>query len=47
MTFDEPGIAEHFGLELGRLLVDACYRDLVIARYQSEKARIQERRSRR
>lgn len=41
MTFDEWEIAEHFGLELGRLLVDACYRDLVIARYHSEKAYVQ------
>ena len=47
MTFDEREIAEHFGLELGRLLVDACYRDLVIARYESEKARVQRSRSRR
>ena len=47
MTFDEREIAEHFGLELGRLLVDACYRDLVIARYESEKAYVQRSRSRR
>ena len=47
MTFDEREIAEHFGLELGRLLVDACYRDLVITRYESEKAYVLRNRSRR
>ena len=47
MTFDEWEIAEHFGLELGRLLVDACYRDLVMARYKSEKAYVLRNRSRR
>ena len=43
----DKDVAERFGLELGRLLVDACYRDLVIARYESEKAYVQRSRSRR
>ena len=47
LELDDKDLAEHFGFELGRLLVDACYRDLVIARYESEKARVQRSRSRR
>jgi hypothetical protein len=31
-----------FGLELARLIVDSCYRDLVIERYVAERRRIQE-----
>jgi hypothetical protein len=42
----DKDVAEWFGLELGRLLVDTGYRDLVIARYESEKARVQRSRSR-
>lgn len=45
MTFDEPEIAECFGLEIGRLLVDCCYRELAMARYEIEKRRIQQKRS--
>ena len=37
-------LAEGFGLELGRLLIDACYRDLVIARYEAEKERVRRNR---
>jgi hypothetical protein len=37
MTFDEKGTAELFGLEIARLLVDSCYRDMAIARYETEK----------
>jgi hypothetical protein len=37
MTFDEQGTAELFGLEIARLLVDSCYRELAIARYETEK----------
>jgi hypothetical protein len=37
MTFNDKKIAEWFGLEIARLAVDSCYRDFVIARYQSEK----------
>jgi hypothetical protein len=45
LDFDDAAVAELFGLELGRLLIDTCYRDFVIERYQSEKQRIQERRN--
>lgn len=40
MTFDDTEIAERFGLELGRLLVDCEYRDLVIKRDESETRRM-------
>jgi hypothetical protein len=36
-AFDEKDLAESFGLEIARLLVDTCYRDVVIAKYESEK----------
>jgi hypothetical protein len=39
---DEP-TAECFGLEIARLLVDSCYRELVIERYEMEKRYIQQR----
>lgn len=42
---DDKDVAERFGLELGRLLIDTCYRDLVIARYESEKAYVLRNRS--
>jgi hypothetical protein len=32
------------GLETARLLLDACYRDFAIARYETEKKLIQQRR---
>ena len=35
--FEEKEIAEWFGLEISRLAVDTCYRDLAIARYETEK----------
>jgi hypothetical protein len=41
LDFDDKPIAELFSLELGRLLVDTHYRELVIERYESEKKRIQ------
>jgi hypothetical protein len=44
LDFDDEGVAEVFGLELGRLLVDTHYREFVIERYKIEKRRIQERR---
>ncbi len=47
MTFDEEGIAELFGLELARLLVDSCYRELAIARYETEKQFVKRNRFRR
>jgi hypothetical protein len=37
MRVDDRQVAECFGLELGRLLVDICYCDLVIARDIAEK----------
>ena len=43
---DDKDVAEWFGFELGPLLVAACYRDLVIARYESEKAYVLRNRSR-
>src|SRR5687768_3105356 len=46
MKFDDENVAKRFGLELARLFVDAFYRDFVIERYEIEKRRIQERRSR-
>ena len=46
MKFDDEDVAKWFGLELARLIVDSCYRDLVIKRYEAEKRRIQQRRAR-
>jgi hypothetical protein len=46
MRFDYEEVAEWFGLELARLIVDSCYRDVVIGRYETEKRRIQRKRSR-
>jgi hypothetical protein len=37
MTFDDTEIAERFGLELGRLLMDSGYVDLAIERDGREK----------
>ena len=34
---DDRELAECFGLELGRLLVDVCYHDFVIARSRIEE----------
>jgi hypothetical protein len=47
MTIDDEAVAKRFGLELARLLVDSCYRDLVIARYETEKRHIDRDRMRR
>ena len=47
MKFDDEDVAKWFGLELARLIVDSCYRDLVMERYEIEKRRIQKRRQRR
>ena len=46
MTFDEQGTAELFGLEIARLLVDSCYRDFAIARYETEKRLVKQNRFR-
>jgi hypothetical protein len=46
MKFDDKAVAERFGLELARLFVDAFYRDFVIQRYETEKRRIKQKRSR-
>jgi hypothetical protein len=37
ITFNDKTVAEWFGLEIARLAVDSCYRDFVIARYETEK----------
>ena len=37
MKIDDKQLAEWFGLEVGRLLVDICYSNLVIARERAEK----------
>lgn len=44
MKFDGEGVAAWFGSELARLVVDSCYRDLVIERYEIEKRRIRRKR---
>lgn len=41
MTIDDAPTAERFGLELARLLVDRCYRDFVIDRYETKKRLVQ------
>ena len=41
MKFADEKVAQWFGLELARLIVDSCYRDLVIERYDTEKRHIQ------
>jgi hypothetical protein len=41
---DDEATAECFGLEIARLLVDSCYRELVIERYETEKRHIQQSR---
>ncbi len=46
MTFDEQGTAELFGLEIARLLVDSCYREFAIARYETEKRLVKQNRFR-
>lgn len=38
LELDDQDVAEAFGLEVGRLIVDVCYRDLVIKRYETERA---------
>ena len=45
MNCDDENVAECFGLEIARILLDASYRDFAIARYESEKR--MERESRR
>ena len=42
MTFDDKAVAEWFGLEIARILLDSSYRDFAIARYESEKRRIRQ-----
>jgi hypothetical protein len=44
MTFDDDAVAKCFGLETARLLLDASFRDFQIARYESEKRLIEQRR---
>jgi hypothetical protein len=44
MTFDDDAVAKCFGLETARLLLDASFRDFQIARYESEKRLIKQRR---
>jgi hypothetical protein len=46
MKFADEKVAQWFGLELARLVVDSCYRDLVIEHYETEKRRIKQKRSR-
>jgi hypothetical protein len=46
MAFDAESVAACFGLELARLVLDACYRDFAIARYETEKKYIREQRAR-
>ena len=43
---DDEATAECFGLETPALLVDSCYRELVIERYETEKRVIQQSRRR-
>jgi hypothetical protein len=47
LTFDEKEIAEWCGLEIARLAVDSCYRELAIARYETEKRLVKQNRLRR
>ena len=47
MNCDDEEVAKCFGLEIARLLLDASFRDFQIARYESEKRMIMERRQRR
>jgi hypothetical protein len=42
--FEDEKVAKWFGFELARLIVDSCYRDLVIERYKTERRRIQQSR---
>jgi hypothetical protein len=44
---NDEATAECFGLEIARLLVDTCYRDLVIEHYEKEKRHFQQSRRRR
>ena len=44
MSVDDEIAAKWFGLEIARIVVDACYRDLVITRYEAEKNLIQQQR---
>jgi hypothetical protein len=37
MKLKEKELAERFGVELGRLFVDICYRDFMIAREATER----------
>jgi len=39
LELDDQDIAEAFGLEVGRLIVNVCYRDLVIKRHETGKSR--------
>jgi len=43
----DEATAERFGLEIARLLVDSCYRDLVIERYETEKRLVKQSQIRR
>jgi hypothetical protein len=46
MAFDAESVAVRFGLELARPVLDVCYRDFAIARYETEKKYIREQRAR-
>ena len=46
VTCDDKSVAECFGLEIARLLLDASYRDFAIARYDSEKRMVKQTRRR-
>jgi hypothetical protein len=39
MKFDDQAVAEWFGVD--RLVIDSCYRELVIEQYETEKRRVQ------
>jgi hypothetical protein len=46
MNCDDEEVAECFGLEIARLLLDTSFRDFQIARYESEKRMIKQSRRR-
>jgi hypothetical protein len=44
MAFDDETVAKWFGLEIARMVLDACYRRFAVAWYETEKNFIQQQR---
>jgi hypothetical protein len=47
MAFSGENVATCFGVELARIVLNACYRDFVIARYETKKKLVRQSQCRR